>query len=54
MQFSFSITDLKKSVPGAAVLASLEGDALLAKLREVLGKVAEGARICGMGEAGLS
>lgn len=45
MQFSFSITDLKKSVPGAAALASLEGDALLAKLREVLGKVAEGAHV---------
>ena len=43
MQFSFSITDLKKSVPGAETLAALEGQALISELRRVLGEVAEGA-----------
>lgn len=45
MQFSFSITDLKKSVPGASALAALEGDALIAKLREVLGRAAQDADV---------
>jgi tetratricopeptide (TPR) repeat protein len=45
VQFSFSISDLKKSVPGATALSSLAGDALVAKLREVLGKVAEDAEV---------
>ena len=43
MQFSFSITDLKKSVPGAERLAALDGEALISELRRVLGEVAEGA-----------
>lgn len=43
MHFSFSIIDLKKSVPGAETLAALEGEALIAELRRVLGEVAEGA-----------
>jgi indolepyruvate ferredoxin oxidoreductase len=37
VEFSFSITDLKKSVPGAAALSALEGDALLAKLKGLRG-----------------
>lgn len=45
VQFSFSITDLKKSVPGATELAALEGEALVAKLREVLGDAARDADV---------
>jgi tetratricopeptide (TPR) repeat protein len=45
VEFSFSITDLKKSVPGAAALSALEGDALLAKLKEVLGRAAQDADV---------
>lgn len=45
VQFSFSITDLKKSVPGAGALTALEGEELIAKLREVLGEVAKGAEV---------
>ena len=45
MQFSFSITDSKKSVPGASALEALEGDALIAKLREVLGRAAQDADV---------
>ena len=41
MRFSFSITDLKKSVPGAETLTALEGEALIAELRRVLGDVAK-------------
>jgi len=51
VQFSFSITDLKKSVPGAAALAGLDGDALIAKLRAVLGHAAEDAEVTVDGES---
>ena len=50
MQFSFSISDLKKSVPGAAELSSLQGSELVERLRVVLGKVAEGAQVTVDGE----
>jgi len=41
MNFSFSITDLKKSIPGAEALASLSGEELLAGVRRVLGDAAK-------------
>ncbi len=41
VNFSFSIADLKKSIPGAGVLASLSGEELLAGLRRVLGDAAK-------------
>jgi tetratricopeptide (TPR) repeat protein len=42
---SFSIDDLKQSVPGAADLAALTGDELSEALRRLLGKAADGAVI---------
>lgn len=45
MQFSFSISDLKKSIPGAEALASLSGEELLAGLRRVLGEVAKDSEV---------
>jgi tetratricopeptide (TPR) repeat protein len=42
---SFSIDDLKQSVPGAADLAALIGDELSEALRRLLGKAADGAAI---------
>ncbi len=45
MIVSFSIDDLKQSVPGAADLATMTGDELSDALRCLLGKAAEGASI---------
>ena len=45
MIVSFSIDDLKQSVPGAADLAALTGDELSDALRCLLGKAADGAVI---------
>ena len=43
MEFSFRISDLKKSIPTANLLAGLSGTELTVALRNLLGKVAEGA-----------
>ncbi len=43
MTVSFPIDDLRKSVPEAITLEGLTGDELVAALRQVLGKLAEGA-----------
>jgi tetratricopeptide (TPR) repeat protein len=40
---SFSLDDLKHSIPGAADLATLTGDDLSAALQRILGKAADGA-----------
>ena len=45
MIVSFSLDDLKQSVPGAADLATLTGDELSDALRRLLGKAADGAVI---------
>ena len=45
MIVSFSLDDLKHSVPGAADLAAFTGDELSTALRRLLGKAAEGASI---------
>ena len=45
MIVSFSLGDLKHSIPGAADLAALTGDALSEEVRRILGKAAEGASI---------
>lgn len=45
MIVSFSLDDLKHSVPGATDLAAFTGDELSAALRQLLGKAADGASI---------
>jgi Tfp pilus assembly protein PilF len=42
---SFSVDDLKQSLPGAAVLAGMSGDALREAVSRLLGKVAESAAL---------
>ena len=45
MTLSFPIDDLLKSVPEAVALDGLSGDPLIDALRQVLGKLADGAAI---------
>ena len=45
VNFSFSITDLKKSIPGTEALASLSGGELLGELRRILGDVAKDSAV---------
>lgn len=45
MTISFSLDDLKQSIPGIAGLADVADDALPDALRILLGKAAEGATI---------
>lgn len=45
MTISFSIDDLRKTLPGADALEGLEGDALLQALTRLLGAVAEDAEV---------
>lgn len=45
MTFSFSLDDLRKTLPGAEALDGLSGDALLVSVRKLLGSLAEDAEV---------
>ena len=45
MTLSFPLDDLRKSVPEAVALDGLSGDPLIDALRQILGKLADGAAI---------